>query len=520
MRKHFILPGIVAAVLTAGILFSCSQEQSAFSDGQSAPNLLVVYTDQQNRWTVGAYGDRNASTPHLDSLAKEGAVFNNFFTVHGMCTASRGSFLTGRYPHAHGAFYNQVPLNKTEKTLAALLQEQGYDTGYAGKWHLNGKEWPGWIEGADAMGFSDSQFMYNGGHFKRIGERPSDRPVVFLPESMSGKEKARQLSDAGDVVFTKEWIGDEQTYTTDWLTNKAIEFIRKKREKPFFFMLSIPDPHPPYAVRQPYSGMYDPEKISLPETLFQGDGEKPDWAGSGNGTPVRGETREEKAAWLKRVTAQYLGESACIDDNVGRVLDALRDTDQIDNTIILFTTDHGDLLGEHGLVGKGLPYESVYRLPLIIRWPEKIRAGTVVSDVVSAVDILPTLTALMGVQTGGREQGRDASPLVTGGNAGWINESFMHFNSRGDKKHRSHLGIWTERYMLAYVRDGEPVLFDRQNDPLQLRNQFRNPEYAAAVRTLTERIVAHCDRVGDPEVAWLKEVISWSAAGTPEQSDR
>jgi arylsulfatase A-like enzyme len=187
------------------------------------PNLLVVHTDQQSCWTIGAYGGSIVETPHMDRIAREGAHFTNFFTNSAFCTPSRGCFLTGRYPHNHGAYDNNIPLNRDEVTFAQVLKNLGYATGYSGKWHLDGRERPGWVHQERSMGFTDCRYMFNRGHWKKIEQLP--------------------MGDMQPTVYPYKVIGDEQTYTTDWLTGKTEAFIRDHRDKSFCYMVSFPDPH-------------------------------------------------------------------------------------------------------------------------------------------------------------------------------------------------------------------------------------------------------------------------------------
>ena len=439
------------------------------------PNLLIIHTDQQSCWTVGAYGGTVVDTPHTDSLARDGTIFRNFFTNSAVCTPSRGCLLTGRYPHAHGAYRNNIELNRDEKTLAHVLAANGYDTGYAGKWHLDGEPKPGWMTPDRAMGFADCRYMFNRGHWKKITDNPDGAPTAH----------------AYNV------LGDDQIYTTDWLTTKTIEFMKKERTGPFFFMVSIPDPHTPFTVRPPYDTMFRAQDMPVPSTLEQRD--LPGWAKAPkNG--VRGKTPKERAAWLREKKAQYCGEVKCIDDNVGRMIEALRETGQLDNTVVVFTTDHGEYMGEHGLMAKNNLYETAYRIPMLVRWPERIPAGAAIDACVSTVDFMPTILGLMGVDPSGREQGRDGSHLLVGKRGEWRDEAFIHHSSL------TRAGIFTPEWELAYVKDGDSVLFNRLTDPEQIRNQFDDPACKDVVRELTERIVNHNVEVRAPAAAWLAQL--------------
>ncbi len=449
----------------------------AASGRDARPNLLIVQTDQQSAWTLGAYGDDLIGTPRIDSLAEEGAVLNHFFTNSAVCTPSRGCLLTGRYPHSHGAYRNNLELGRNEITLAEILRRAEYDTGYAGKWHLDGTPKPGWMTPDRSMGFTDCQYMFNRGHWKKITE-PADQ------------DRAK--------VHPYNVIGDEKSFTTDWLADKTVEFVSRRRSNPFFWMVSIPDPHGPYTSREPYHTMYRPEDMTVPSTIGQ------------VGLPWE-KTRVAEARQLdarktrcRQARAHYCGEVKCIDDNVGKILDCLKQQGILDDTIVLFTSDHGDYLGEHGLYGKNQLYETAYRVPFLVRWPKKIAAGTKVDNIISTVDVQPTLLGLMGIDPCGREQGHDASARLCGkpvANAQqlWADESWLHHSSL------TRAGVFTPEYELALIQGGGHVLFDRKNDPEQVDNLYGDPARRKVVAELTSRIVAHHRAVKSPALQWLEE---------------
>ncbi len=442
------------------------------------PNVLIIQTDQQSWWTLSCYGGVLHDTPHVDRLAREGARFDNFFTNSAVCTPSRGCFVTGRYPHCHGAYSNNVPLNRDEVTFAHVLQNAEYRTGYAGKWHLDGMPRPGWLHPERSMGFEDCRFMFNRGHWQKIEDMP--------------------MKDTSPMVHHYKVMGDESTYTTDWLTDKTIDFLRQERTHPFCYMLSFPDPHDPFDVRPPYDMMYRPEDMPIPASFSEED--LPDWAAQARENERYALGRSDREDVLRQHKAKYLGEVKLIDECVGRLLNTLEEQDILDNTVVIFTTDHGEYMGEHGLGTKNKLYETAYRIPLVIRWPEKIAAGTVIDRVVSIVDFQQTLLGLLDVPACGREQGRDASPLLRGEQVDWTDEAFLY--------HASHTkaGIFTREFELAYVKDCDAILFDRQNDPEQTGNVFANSEYQDVVQELTGRIVRHHVEFDSPAAEWLQEL--------------
>lgn len=439
----------------------------------NGPNVLILHTDQLSCWALSAYAGRLTETPnygkilvhtpHIDSLATEGAILNNFFTNSAVCTPSRGCLVSGRYPHAHGAYRNNIEIKRDEVTIARVLQNNGYETGYAGKWHLDGPPKPGWVRPDRAMGFADCRFMFNRGHWKKIVDQPQGDPEV-LPYNV---------------------VGDEKTFTTDWLAGKTIEFIRRPRSEPFFYMVSFPDPHTPFTVREPYMSMYHPQEMVVPNTL----------AGSSPKTQKAAGKSEEA---MRKNKAHYCGLVKCIDDNVGRILATLRDKGILDDTIIVFTTDHGEYMGEHGLYGKNQWYRTAYQIPFLVRWPRKIRAGTVIDRFVTNVDVQQTLLGLMGIPPCGREQGRDASPLLRGETIAWKDEAMIHHSSL------ESAGIFTPEYELVLKADGTHMLFDRLKDPEQTTNLCDSLQHRGVMRDLSQRIVQHNLEVDAPAVSWLR----------------
>jgi len=484
-RREFVVRGAAAAAgATAAPLAALSGPDQRKPEPR--PNLLIIHTDQQSSWTLGAYGGNLVGTPRIDSIGRQGAVLNQFFTNSAVCTPSRGCLVTGRYPHAHGAYRNNIELGRDEVTLAEVLRRSGYDTGYAGKWHLDGPPKPGWMKPERSMGFDDCRWMFNRGHWKSVRPREGEPPFVTYQ------------------------VGKGQ-YTTDWLAERTIEFIGRQRSRPFFYMVSIPDPHTPFTVRAPYDTMYQPGDMPVPATIGQtglpwGDppAAKPAGKDKGRGRKAgrkgAAATLATRQANCRKRKAQYCGEVKCIDDNVGRILDALAKKGILDETVVVFTTDHGEYMGEHGLYGKNQLYETAYRIPFLVRWPKRIPARTAVDHIVSTVDVQPTLLGLMGIEPSGREQGRDASAAVCGKKADWADESLMHHSSL------TRAGIFTPEYELAVLQTGPGILFDRRNDPEQVHNLYGDPGRRKVLKELTARVIEHHRRVKSPALAWLEKM--------------
>ncbi len=288
---------------------------SAFSTGGAAqvapsaarPNLLVIHTDEHSFRTLGCYrsllpkefafvwGDGvTVETPHIDSLARRGALCDRFYTASPVCTPSRASFVTGRYPQNTGAPNNDLPMSDEMVTFAEALRRHGYVTGYAGKWHLDGKAKPGWGP-ARKFGFEDNRYMFNRGHWKQL-EDASDGPRV--------KGRNKKGEESYDVTGA-----DEKSFTTDFLADRTMAFFRAHKGAPFCFMLSIPDPHGPNTARPPYDTQF--ASLAFKRPASAGDNGK------------------------MENMARYFGMVKCIDDNVGKILEGLRETGLLERTIIV-----------------------------------------------------------------------------------------------------------------------------------------------------------------------------------------
>ena len=432
------------------------------------PNLLIIHTDEHHFNTLGCYGGQIVKTPNIDWLAENGALCTSFYATTPVCSPSRAAFVSGCYPQNTPVVTNNIPLNDDVVTFAEILRRQGYATGYAGRWHLDGNGKPQW-EPERKFGFEDNRFMFNRGHWKQMEDAP-------LGPRVTARNKKDQPTYAVEGA-------DEESFTTDWLANKTIDFIKEHKDEPFCYMVSIPDPHGPNTVRPPYDTMFADVDVPIPSTLSKTAEQTPKWAAREKGASERG---------LQRIMPGYYGMVKCIDDNVGRILDALRQHDAIDNTIIVFTADHGDLCGEHGRLNKGVPYEGSAKIPFVMYYPKKVKAGTVIDQALSCVDFLPTIISITGCKTDGGEEGRDASMLFTGETpSNWNDIAFL----RGT---RNWLCAVTDEYKLVYSTVDQPWLFDLKKDPDELTNRFAHPDYRDIVDQLTKELIDYCKKRNDP----------------------
>ncbi|NQV31235.1 MAG: sulfatase-like hydrolase/transferase, partial [Phycisphaeraceae bacterium] len=273
--------------------------------------------------------------------------------------------------------------------------------------------------------------------------------------------------------------------------------------QPFCYMVSIPDPHGPNSVRAPYDTMFEHLDIQKPHTFDKSAESTPGWGAK--------QKKNFAGAYMKK----YFGMVKCIDDNVGKILDCLRENKLMDNTIVIFTADHGDMCGEHARDNKGVPYETSAKVPFVLYYKGKVSAGTVINETLGCVDFLPTVLSMMGVKTLGTEQGRDAAALFTKGSAprDWKDISFMR--GTGSPGTVNWLAAVTTRYKLVISPKDAPWLFDLQTDPDELNNVAMESRYRDTVRFLAKELLAYGKAYDDPYVTDLKmnADLKWAAQG-------
>ncbi|MEM8736450.1 MAG: sulfatase [Planctomycetota bacterium] len=503
MRSPSHLRSIRQTVL-ALFMATCSQAtgmpaRAVADEGQL--NLLIIQTDEHNFRTLGCYRNSMSQeqaliwgpeafveTPAIDSIARRGALCTSFYATSPVCTPSRASFFTGRYPQHTGSPQNDLPLDSRMVTFAQVLAEQGYRTGYAGKWHLDGAGKPQWAPRRQ-FGFADNRFMFNRGHWKKF-ELTSDGAQVGARKN--GKPNYN-LDGA-----------DEKTFSTDWLTDRAIDFITQESDQPFCYHLSLPDPHGPNTVRAPYDTMFSNMRIRPPLT-FSKTTNNPKWA------PASG--RNGSGAFRADLMAKYFGMVRCIDDNVARILKTLEQRGILEKTVIVFTSDHGDLCFEHGRLNKGIPYEASAKIPFIIAAPGKVTRSNVISEALGTVDFLPTVLDLLGVPKPDGVQGRSFFNLLTqrsedaqrklteeAGSGDWGRTTILR--NAGTKP--SWIAAVQDRFKLVLSVSDHPWLFDLDEDPDELRNFMDEPSYAPAASKLALSIRDYAAKFGEPHLKHTK----------------
>lgn len=426
------------------------------------------------RWNVmSCAGHPIVRTPNLDRLAHEGTRFATAYTVAPICAPSRYSFFSSRYAHVHGATVNGTPTRDPQVLLPAILKHSGYQTAISGKLHFSPEN-------------LDHGFDY---FWSFAGEGP--RTLPSWPQDLErkhGPSAARKLEmqpfpddplgrDLGKLAYPKE---DSQTF---WVTDRAVDFLRQhQKERPFFLFVSYLDPHSPSHLCEPYWGMFDPEKIPLPPTFRQDPSNGPKTKEN------RHEVNDPKI--VRAMTAAYFAKVTMVDDNVGRLLAQLSEVGLADDTLIVFTADHGNMLGDLNRWFKGVMYEGSARIPLLVKAPAassfavQFNRGTVVSNIVESIDVMPTLCEMVGVPLPRQGiQGRSMTRLVAGEEDHWKNRAFAERNTRM---------VRTPQYKLIHEPRGQGSyeLYNLIGDPLETKNLAGDPAHTAIIKELVGELDA------------------------------
>lgn len=440
--------------------------------GPNRPNILWICTDQQRFDTVGALGNPYIHTPNIDRLVRNGVAFRNAFCQSPICTPSRASFLTGRYPSSvHGCMNGNDHWDEAAPLVTTRLAGAGYDCGLAGKLHLAG-----------AQG--------------RIEPRPVDDGYRVFHWSHHPQDDWKQDHAYADWIHSQGQVLAElykhpenippSLHQTTWCADRAIDFIAEEREGPWLMSVNPFDPHAPFDPPQEYLDRYDPD--SLPGPWFR----ESDLAAQAKlaGIDFQTTAREPASFNIRRIQAAYYAMIELIDHNVGRLLDALERNGQLEDTVVVFTSDHGESLGDHGLLLKGCRfYEGLVRVPLIFSWPARFRSGLISDALVELTDIAPTLLEICGLAVDERLQGRSLVSLLSGASDPHHHRDFVRAEyyrvlnpdtpGRDDFEGTYATMIRDNRYKLINYH-GHQIgeLFDLQTDPWEFSNLWDDADYA------------------------------------------
>ena len=492
--KNYVIAGLSLTVMGA-----CTTQQK---QPVKKPNILYIMSDDHAYQAVSAYGYGLNQTPNIDRIAREGMKFNNCFVTNSISGPCRAVVLTGKYSHKNGFYDNggRTIFDGSQQTLPKLLQSAGYHTGIVGKWHLK----------STPTGFDYYSIHYDQGEY-------------YNPNFMEEGEER--------VPY--------QGYATDLTADNAIKFLQNSdKENPFFLMMHFKAPHRNWMPAPNKLSMYEDVTFPVPATFYdtyegrvaaQQQKMRIDddmtigvdlktfgpWDTAQPGE-LRRMTPEQRAAWdnvynpiiedfaakqpqgrelvewkFQRYMRDYLKCISSVDDNVGRVLDYLEQIGELDNTIIIYTSDQGFYLGEHGWFDKRFMYEESLKTPFVIRYPKAIKSGSVTDAMIQNLDFAPTLLDMAGVSIPGDIQGESFKDVVNGKKVTAKDALYYHYYEYPlPHAVKKHYGVRTDRYKLIHFYNDidEWEFFDLQNDPHELKNLINDPAQAANIATLKKKL--------------------------------
>ncbi|MFK7817150.1 MAG: sulfatase [Planctomycetaceae bacterium] len=476
-------------------------------DAGDRPNILFLFSDDHAIKSISAYGGplaRVAPTPNIDRIANEGAVFLNSFCANSICGPSRATILTGKHSHKNGFMRNtRRGFDQTQWTVAKALQSGGYNTAVIGKWHLN----------SNPVGFDHWEILPGQGNYYN---------PVFL--QMDGTRKR----DSG--------------YATDLTTDKAVDWLDgRDKSKPFFLMCQHKAPHRTFAPAMRHLGAFDEVEIPEPPTLFDDYKNRSDllannemeidrhfdWAYDAKvrkdergdvklpkpdryGTPEYNRMNpEQKKQWdayfgprnqkflsefkagslsesdvvrwkYRRYMRNYLSTVKAVDESVGRMLKYLDDNGLAENTIVIYSSDQGFYLGEHGWYDKRWMFEESFRMPFVVRWPGVVKPGSKPQQLIQNIDYAPTFMNAAGLDVPSEVQGRSLVPLLKGNKTDWRESLYYAYYEFGEHKVPRHFGVRTQTLKLMYFpRTDEWNMFDLESDPQEMRSVHADASYKA-----------------------------------------
>jgi arylsulfatase A-like enzyme len=482
------------------------------------PNLLIILSDQQRRDSLGCYGNPVIRTPNLDRLAAEGVVCDQAFVANMVCAPSRASIWTGRYPRAHGVVSNGVALSKDEITIASALLEAGYRTASCGALHLSpssdtpendtpesrhfhasGQPFPSPYHGFETVRLVTGLGDKWGDYHQYLIDQDPDLPALYKED--------RALTPPTGAPSSWKCGMPEEHHCTTWVADEAIKSMQSMagQDAPFLLSVGFLDPHFPFAPPAPWCDMYDPANVVMPN---RSDDEMPEkslcyqmkldrFVDAWPWHPT-----EMPEAHIREIIAHYYGMVSMVDYNVGRILAGLDELGLSDNTIVLYSTDHGEHLGDHWLIYKCMPYDECTHVPMIWRCPEQFATGSRIDGLVSHIDIMPTMLELAGVPVPHGVQGQSyATGLQSGEFAGrpyiLCEDDNLAYGPNVEGQART---LRTPQYRLTYFLPGDDgELYDLEKDPNEFYNRWDDPEYAPVRNELIQQLLGAVIAAADPK---------------------
>jgi len=506
-------------LLLFGILLFTHCTTNLSETEEEPPNILFIMSDDHTSQAWGVYGsilDSLIGTTNIRRLRDEGCLLQNAFSTNSICVPSRATIMTGQYSHQNGVYTLSDSLNAQQENLAKLLQQQGYHTAVIGKWHLKSKP-----TGFNYFNVLPGQGRYN-------------NPVLRTAENWEQGQEYEGFSSDVITRLSLEWMEEQDT------------------QQPFFLMCHFKATHEPFDYPERYDDLYEDVVFPEPAGLFDFRGILSGRTFSGQVLEILGnryenddqgrypqvedfstEGLDSTAARRKiyqKFVRDFLRSGQAIDDNIGRLLDYLDIKGLAKNTIVVYTSDQGYFLGEHGFFDKRLMYEEAMRMPFVIRYPGKIPAASTLDDIVLNTDFAPTLLDYAGLSTPSFMQGRSFRQNLQGDTpADWRSDMYYRYWLHQEQR-PAHFGIRTEQYKLIFFY-GQPLdmtgadqqttapaweFYDLQKDPKELINRYNDPAYAETIAELKDRLQQLRQETGDTDEQYpvMQEILSehWTKA--------
>ena len=487
-------------------------------DLKGKKNLVFIFTDQQRYDTLNVYGNKKIKVPNLNKLAQKSAVFMNSYVTQPVCTPSRGSLLTGLYPHNHGCETNNRVLSDDIPTLAEMIDRSAYTTGYVGKWHLGNEVMP--QHGFDTW-ISVEDYFYRNYYEKKEYENVNSSYHEFLVKNGFIPD----IEDEDYYAFSREFVTriPAEFSKPAFVGGEAVKFIEENKEKPFILYANFLEPHNPY--HSAYDNMYNPEEIELPETFNT----EPDECSPLKYHFNRRFYREvdehayplsNERKWRNTI-ARYYGAISLVDKYVGRIMDAIEKNGLDENTIIVFTSDHGDMMGEFKMLAKSVMYEGAVKVPLLIKVPGITDEQRIIKTPVSQIDVVPTLLELLGVYADIKTDGKSLLSVIKGEKGPELEDVMIEWNGNvsdmwlkpfhdeisgndelkkaaKDTNESAGRTIRTpDGWKMSLSEAGENELYDLNKDPHETKNLYFNDEYKSIVDMLSDKIYVWQDKHKD-----------------------
>ena len=481
-RRDF-LKGAGSVFFGSGLLGSFSNCNSSYASGEmNRPNIIFIMTDDHAAHALSCYGSKINTTPNLDRIAKDGMRFEKCFCTNSICAPSRAVILTGKYSHINGKYDNKKanPFDGSQETFPKLLRSSGYQTAMIGKWHLL----------SEPTGFDYWNVLPGKGKYHN--------PVLIE----MGKRKKHK------------------GYVTDIITDLSIDWLKGRNgEKPFCLMYHHKAPHRNWQPDKKYAEAFKDKKFSYPET-FDDDYSTRSLASRQQKmtiekhflnpkdtkvSPPEGLKGQELKKWkYQRYMQDYLACVASVDENVGRLLDYLDESGFSKNTVVIYTSDQGFYLGDHGWYDKRFMYEESLRMPLLVRSPNMIKKGVVSDKIVLNLDFGPTMLDLAGANVPSDMQGESFKAILENRQPKkWRESMYYHYYEYpGPHSVKRHYGVRTMRYKLIhfYYDIDAWELFDLKKDPRELNNVYDDPGYSSVVKKMKKELSRLQAKYGDTEI--------------------